>query len=134
MNAMTDFPPLDPADNTIDFAALAKQPPLPAVLQDIADISNGKAIVKLNATEAGLSALRADLSGKRYDLTTTKGDKDARADRQRCVTLRTTLEKRRKEMKAPALEFGKLIDGEAKRITDAILALESPIDSAIKAD
>ena len=134
MNAITDFPPLDAADNTIDFAALAKQPPMLAVLQDVADISNGKAVVKLNATEAGLAALRADLSGKRYDLKTVKGNDEARADRQRCVKLRTALEAKRKAMKAPALEFGKLIDGEAKRITEAIIALEAPIDSLIQAD
>lgn len=123
MSAVLEFPAI-----AADAETMSADP------QDIADISNGKAIVKLTATEAGLSVLRADLAGKTYDLTTTKGDKDARADRKRCVDLRSALEKKRKELKAPALEFGRLIDAEAKRITDAVLALEAPIDAAIKAD
>lgn len=71
-------------------------------LMDVADISGGRAVVKLNRTEAALRELRADLEGKTYDLTTTAGDKAARAGRLRCVTLRGTLEKRRKELKALA--------------------------------
>ncbi len=125
--------------DTLDFPSLAPDL-LDALaaptteLVDVAEIRNGQAIVKLNHTEAGLAALRADLLNKTYDLTTTKGDKEARADRLRCVTLRTTLEKRRKELKAPAIEFGKLIDAEAKRISSAIEVIEAPIDWQIKAD
>jgi colicin import membrane protein len=102
--------------------------------QDIAEIRDGLAVVKLNRTEAGLAQLRTDLAGKDYDLTTTKGDKEARSDRLRCVSLRASVEKLRKTLKAPALEFGKLIDSEAKRITEAVESLESPIDAAIRAD
>lgn len=119
-----DFP-------TIDSAAM----PLPEpILQDVAEIRDGTAIVKLSRTDAGLAKLGADLKGKTYDLTTTKGDKDARADRLRCTTLRTDTERLRKALKAPALEFGRLIDAEAKRVTEAVLLLEAPIDNAIKAD
>lgn len=124
MNAMTDFPTIE--------EAMKKDAPI--VPEDTAEIRDGKALVKLTRTEAGLQALRVDLAGKRYDLKTVKGNDEARADRQRCVKLRTSLEAKRKAMKAPALEFGKLIDAEAKRITDAIVALEEPIDAAIKAD
>ncbi len=101
---------------------------------DRAQIVNGTPLVKYSATEAGLAALKAELAGKTYDLKTTKGDQAARADRLRCVTLRTTLEKRRKDFKAPALAYGKLIDTEAARITAEIEALEAPIDAQIKAD
>lgn len=110
------------------------EPAAATELQDIAEIRDGSAVVKLNRTEAGLSQLRADLAGKSYDLATVKGDKEARSDRLRCVSLRANVEKLRKSLKAPALEFGRLIDSEAKRITDAVESLESPIDSAIKAD
>ena len=48
MSAVLDFPTI---------AADVEVPP--ANPQDIADISNGKAVVKLNATEAGLALLRA---------------------------------------------------------------------------
>ena len=102
--------------------------------QDIAEIRDGAAVVKLNRTEAGLLQLRTELAGKVYDLTTVKGDKEARNDRLRCVGLRANVEKLRKSLKAPALEFGRLIDSEAKRITEAVESLEAPIDAAIKAD
>lgn len=101
---------------------------------DRAEINNGKALVAYSRTEAGLLALKEDLAGKTYDLATVKGNEAARQDRQRCVSLRTALDKKRLEFKRPVLDIGKLIDAEAKRITDEILALEAPIDAAIKAD
>lgn len=42
-------------------------------------------------------------------------------------TLRTTVEKKRKELKADALEWGRKVDGEAKRITEALLEIETPL-------
>lgn len=101
---------------------------------DRAEIANGKAVVSYSRTEAALALLAEKYAGKTYDLTTTAGDKEARAARLELVTLRTSLEAKRKEFKAPALEFGKLIDAEAARITGQIKALEDPIDAQIKAD
>lgn len=106
----------------------------PVDLQDRAEIHGTTVLVEYNKTEAGLAALREDLKGKTYDLATTKGNEAARADRLRCVTLRTTLEKTRKAFKAPALAYGKKIDAEAERITAEIEALEKPIDAQIRAD
>lgn len=106
----------------------------PVDLQDRAEIHGTTVLVEYNKTEAGLAALREDLKGKTYDLATTKGNEAARADRLRCVTLRTTLEKTRKAFKAPALAYGKKIDAEAERITAEIEALEKPIDEQIRAD
>lgn len=82
---------------------------------------------------AGLADLRHRFAGVVFDLSTTKGDKEARQARQELVKLRGTLEAKRKELKAPALERSRLIDDEAKRIAAEILALEQPIDEAIKA-
>lgn len=101
---------------------------------DRAEISGENVIVEYSATEAALSALRQKYAGIVFDLTTVKGDKEARAARLELTTLRTSLEKKRKQFKAPALEFGKKIDSEAGRVTDEILALENPIDAQIKAD
>lgn len=103
-------------------------------LVDIAEVRDGKPVVAYSRTEAALADLRARYQDAKFDLTTTKGDKAARAARQELVTLRTDLEKRRKQFKAPALEFGRMIDAEAKRITEAIQGLEDPIDAQIKAD
>lgn len=69
-----------------------------------------------------------------WDVSTTKGDREARAARKELVTLRTSLEAKRKELKAPALERAKLIDTEAKRIEAEIRSLEDPIDALIVAD
>lgn len=103
-------------------------------LIDRAEIKGGTVLVEYSRTEAALQELRAKYQGATYDLTTTAGDKAARAARLELKTLRTSLEAKRKELKAPALEFGKKIDAEAARITGEIVALEDPIDAQIKAD
>jgi len=101
---------------------------------DRAEINGGTVLVQYGKTEAVLATLRTKYEGVLFDLTTTAGDKAARAGRLELVTLRTSLEKKRKEFKAPALEFGAKIDAEAKRITAEIEALEKPIDAQINAD
>lgn len=106
----------------------------PIDLIDRAEINAGGVLVQYSKTEAALAALREKYTGATFDMTTTKGDKEARAARLELTTLRTGLEKRRKEFKAPALEFGKKIDAEAARITGEIEALETPIDAQIRAD
>lgn len=105
-----------------------------AELVDRAEINASGVLVEYSRTEAALASLRERYAGAKFDLTTTAGDKAARAARLDLVTLRTGLEKKRKELKAPAVEFGKKIDDEAKRITAEIVALEDPIDAQIKAD
>ncbi|MBB3193981.1 hypothetical protein [Roseateles terrae] len=103
-------------------------------LIDRADIKDGKAVVQFSKTEAALAELRQRHGGVQFDLTTTAGDKAARAARLELVTLRTDLEKKRQAFKAPVLEMGKVIDAQAKRITGEILELEQPIDAQIKAE
>lgn len=92
------------------------------------------AIAEYNPTEAALAELRTKYADAAFDLTTVAGNKAARAARLELVTLRTSLEKKRKELKEPALEYSRRIDSEAKRIAAAILELETPIDEQIKAD
>lgn len=93
-----------------------------------------KAIAEYNETEKGLAELRGKYAGATFDVATTAGNKLARAARQELVLLRGNLERKRKELKAPALEYAKRIDTEAKRITGEIIALESPIDEQIRVD
>lgn len=90
-------------------------------------------IAEYTATEAGLAALRARMANVHYDCSTVKGMIVAKADRAEVRGLRTGLENMRKQIKAPALAHCNLIDAEAKRITAALLALETPIDAQIKA-
>lgn len=91
-------------------------------------------IAEYSKTEAALAELRQRYEGVRFDMSTTAGDKQARAARQEVRGYRTSLEAMRKELKAPALERCRLIDDEAKRITAELLKLEEPIDQQIKAE
>lgn len=101
--------------------------------QEVLDPPMGE-IAEYNPIAAGLAALRQRYADLSFDLTTTAGNTAARQARKELVTLRTTLEERRKELKAPILERARLLDAEAKRITGEILALEEPIDQQIKVD
>lgn len=91
-------------------------------------------ITEYSATEAALSELRERIGKTTHDVTTTTGMELARKDRRELVKLRTSLEAKRKEIKAPALAHCNLIDAEAKRITLELLKLEEPIDNLIKAE
>ena len=132
-----DFPEIvAPAEQPAQAPAAAPAQPaaVAAELVDRADVRDGTVLVTYSRTEAALAGLRERFTGAKFDLTTTKGDKAARSARQELVTLRTALEKKRLELKRPAIEFGKKIDAEAARITTEITALEAPIDAQIKAD
>lgn len=91
-------------------------------------------IAEYSQTAQALAALRARLSGVVYDVKTTAGMTAAKQDRAEVRGLRTALEAKRVEIKAPALERCRLIDAEAKRITAELLAIEDPIDAQIKAE
>jgi len=106
----------------------------PEVADEVVPAHPVSAVAEYTKTALALAELRQRLAGKVYALQTVAGDKEARADRLELVRLRTSLEAKRKELKAPALERSRLIDAEAKRIEGEILALEGPIDKQIKAD
>lgn len=91
-------------------------------------------VVEFNETALALSNLRERYKGLVVDVQTPKGLKEAKTFTFELRTLRTTLEKRRKDLKAPIIERGKQLDDEAKRITAEIVALEEPIDVQIKAE
>jgi colicin import membrane protein len=92
------------------------------------------AIAEYSPTAAALAVLRARLENVAYDVSTTKGLDIAKKDRAEVRGLRTALEAKRVELKAPALERSRLIDAEAKALTAELVALEKPIDDQIKAE
>ena len=96
--------------------------------------SNLTPIAEYTETAAALADLRQRHSGVVYDVTVSKEMKLAKEARAELRGLRTGLEKKRVEIKAPALERCRLIDAEAKRITAELVALEEPIDVQIKAE
>lgn len=91
-------------------------------------------IAEYSPTAAALAELKSRLAGVAYDVSTGKGLDIAKKDRAEVRGLRTALEAKRVELKAPALERSRLIDAEAKALTAELLALEKPIDEQIKAE
>lgn len=91
-------------------------------------------VAEYSTTEAALNDLRARFGKSEFDVSSAEGLKAAKKARTELVGLRTALESRREEIKAPILERGRLIDAEAKRITAELLKLETPIAEAIKAE
>lgn len=91
-------------------------------------------IAEYTPTEAALAELRGKYAAVVFDVTTGKGMQEAKAARAELRDYRVALEKKRVEIKAPALDRCRLIDTEAKRITAELCALEDPIDETIKAE
>ena len=91
-------------------------------------------IVEYSKTEAELSRLKDIVATTAYDIKTPQGMKTAISLRAKLRNNRTGIEAKRKEIKAPVLKLGRLIDSEAERIINELLALEKPIDEEIKAE
>lgn len=85
-------------------------------------------------TEAALAEMRQQLAGKTWNLRTVAGNREARQTRAALVSLRTDLDKRRKELKRPLLDHIARIDERAKEITAQIVEMETPIDTLIRED
>jgi len=64
------------------------------------------------------------------DVTTKDGYETARTGIAEIRTLRTSVEKKRKELKADALKYGRKVDAEASRITEILLSIEEPLKIA----
>lgn len=88
-------------------------------------------IQEYSQTTAALAVLSERYKGATYDTTNPGGMAAARSARTDIRTYRLALEEKRVEIKAPALERCRLIDAEAKRITQALLELEDPIAKQI---
>jgi colicin import membrane protein len=91
-------------------------------------------ITEYSPTVAALAELEQRHKGAVFDLSSTSGMSAARKARAEIRTYRTSLEAMRKAIKAPALERCRLIDAEAKAITERLVSLETPIDDQIKAE
>jgi len=94
------------------------------------DLSNPTANIEtFQQTDLAL----ADLT-KRFDVVPEVATKDgyefAKSAIKEISGFRTKLEKSRKEYKSPILEAGRILDSEAKRITDVLVSLETPFKNA----
>ena len=72
-----------------------------------------------------IETLRAKYSG--LSASTPKGYEQVRLAIGDCRDLRVKIEKRRKELKADSLEFGRKVDTVAKHLTSEIESIEEPL-------
>lgn len=81
--------------------------------------------IKFAVTNEAIRALAKKLTGLKAD--TPNGYQLVKNGIADVRDLRVGVEKKRKELKEDAIRYGKLVDGEAKRITDALVAIEEPL-------
>ena len=88
-------------------------------------------ILEYSKTEAALTMLREKFSIV-PDVSTNEGYVKCKSNAKEVGQYRIDLEKKRKEIKGPALEQCKAIDTEAKRITGELAEIENPLKLAYK--
>lgn len=91
-------------------------------------------LVEYGIVETGLAELRKDLAGVQFDVTTTEGNKAARAARQRCVSIRTSADTAYSDWNKPMLEKQRAMRAKLGEIKEAVKEVEEPIDAQIKAE
>jgi len=89
-------------------------------------------IVEYSVTDAELASLATKYAAV-PDAATPEGYEEIKTCLREITPLRTAVEKRRKELKKDALEWGRKVDSEAKRITQALVDIETPHREAKKA-
>lgn len=89
------------------------------------------AIVEFSQFESDLAEYKAKYDGVVYDFTDKKQEKRARSDRLAIGKTISKLDSVHKDIKAPLLEQVKLLDGERKRIKDALTDVQDGIKQQI---
>lgn len=103
------------------------------IAQDMGRVQN--ALSEFDRVSAGLADIeRRYPKDVVYDVTTTKGMKEATEHRAAWRDPRIMVEKARKMAKAPLLALGKSIDARAAWLTEKLLEGEQPVDQLIKAE
>ena len=89
-------------------------------------MTTSEMIIQYNVSDAAIEELREQYG----NVETVEGDAGLallKADITVVRTLRTSVEAKRKELKKDALEYGRKVDTEAKRITAKLLEIEEPM-------
>src|SRR6201989_3089420 len=84
-------------------------------------------LITFDLTDAGIKVLQEKYTGLVVSREDTKAEKHLREAIADIRVHRTAVEKRRKELKAGALEYGRKVDAEAARITVALESIEQPL-------
>lgn len=92
------------------------------------------ALTSFELIESTLASLKALADGKVYDLTKTADNEAARRFRKNLVTLRVRTDELRKDLNREDQARIDARNAAAKRIENAVKAIETPLDEAISAD
>jgi len=89
------------------------------------EVIQKNALAEYSVTDSRLTQLKEKYSAMKFDgvegyNALSNGIKEIRG-------LRTDVEKKRKELKSGAIQWGKVVDSEAKRITESLQHIESPM-------
>ena len=93
----------------------------------------GKAIVRFNPAEAEIVKLKSELQPLIADpdcCRTIEGLSTVKAVLKNTTQMRGQIEKARVKYKVAALEYGRKVDAEAKRLTGLVLEIETPLKTA----
>ena len=90
-------------------------------------------VVKYSVTLANIAELQEEYKDIPQDLSVKKNYSLVKKRQLHVKKLRTEVEARRKELKADALAWGKLVDGTANEIKGKLLEIENPLADARKA-
>lgn len=92
-----------------------------------------KQAILYSVTQATIQTMRERFSSlKIVDLNDKSGYEQVHKARMECVKARSEIEKTRKQLKAESLEYGRMVDSEAKQLTTAIEEIESQLASQQK--
>jgi hypothetical protein len=99
---------------------------------EAAENTESKQVVNYPVTLQKIAELEKEYKEIPTDLTVKANYEIVKKRAAHLRTLRGEVEKRRKELKADALAYGKLVDSTAKEITERLLVIEEPIATAKK--
>lgn len=105
----------------------------PTTEQAVEVLDPERFLVAYKPYKAVIAELTQKYQGVQFDVETSKGLEAAKTARREILDPVYATEKLRKQLKAPALEFSRRIDGDAKEIDTALRALAEPIEAQIKA-
>lgn len=94
--------------------------------------TTGPAPVVFSVTDAAIAKLRDKYKEVPADLTIKENYEIVKEANSALRTYRTDVERRRKELKAGALKYGRLVDSTAKKLTEQLLLIEEPFSTAKK--
>jgi chromosome segregation ATPase len=93
----------------------------------IAEKSGGPPPVRYGVTREEIEARRAQYEA--IQCTTRDGYESCRVAIAHCRDTRVAVEKRRKELKAESLDYGRRVDAVAKELTALIVSMEHPLEA-----